>query len=202
MDITQIEGNFWKEKLNLLHNENLLTSKNSQNSLEFEKIDENLTEFKNTFPQYKTDSQLTESSFSMEILFSEKFLLRLFIQNHGQKKISFFQKIDDAFEKNSDAKFMGNPFIDLKHFAENFPSYQNELQAYTQENLKANKKLILTMQIIKALLNAKFRGTQITWKIEIEENNYKLTLKNGNTEKTHYLTVSDFKQQIAELELN
>lgn len=211
---TQIEGDFWKEKLNLLQKQNMrLTKKDGTLS----EIEGKVSELKNEFPSMEVSIQKGENFLLWTISPSADFKIRVYHQNHGQSKITFQDRTET---KIADARFPNELFGLIAHFLRHFDSYRAELEQKKIHSLKYQKQQEIAYYTACALLSEKFdwsgsaRGSgsasgngsacgktcDMTWSLKKLQKDFSLTVTRDHDSRIFTLTLENFINEIENLQ--
>ena len=223
---TQIEGDFWKEKLNLLQKQNMrLTKKDGTLS----DIERKVSELKNEFPSMEVSIQKGENFLLWTISPSADFKIRVYHQNHGQSKITFQDRTET---KIADARFPNELFGLIAHFLRHFDSYRAELEQKKIHSLKYQKQQEIAYYTACALLSEKFdwsgstsgngstngsgsasgsgslRGSgstrgktcDVTWSLKKLPKDFSLTVTRDHDSRIFTLTLKNFINEIENLQ--
>ena len=217
---TQIEGDFWKEKLNLLQKQNMrLTKKDGTLS----EIEGKVSELKNEFPSMEVSIQKGENFLLWTISPSADFKIRVYHQNHGQSKITFQDRTET---KIADARFPNELFGLIAHFLRHFDTYRAELEQKKIHSLKYQKQQEIAYYTACALLSEKFdwsgsaRGNgsanrsgsacesgstrgktcDVTWSLKKLQKDFSLTVTRDHDSRIFTLTLENFINEIENLQ--
>lgn len=199
---TQIEGDFWKEKLNLLQKQNMrLTKKDGTLS----EIEGKVSELKKEFPSMEVSIQKGENFLLWTISPSADFKIRVYHQNHGQSKITFQDRTET---KIADARFPNELFGLIAHFLRHFDSYRAELEQKKIHSLKYQKQQEIAYYTACALLSEKFDGSgstrgktcDVTWSLKKLQKDFSLTVTRDHDSRIFTLTLENFINEIENLQ--
>ncbi len=187
---TQIEGDFWKEKLTLLQLQNMRLKKNEDCSSARENessgkekcssVPENGSSGSENSSKDETPLSRAEKSFKkLSVLFPDyesslsvtETTLTYEIKPSENLKIRVFQSTGakitflapsekGTFEKIADAKFPNETFFLLKHFLSHFSQYSQELEEKILFEQKYQKKQAIAFHTINAVLAQKFEASR------------------------------------------
>lgn len=191
-----IEADYWREIFVHLQHKNMvrigaerLTLENSTKAFE---------RFENAHPEITAELSSSESFITWEIFVTDNIKLRLFIQN--QIKGSLLQKNNGDLVKIADGKFPNNPFPEIEEFISNKNNYLKELHKIKENNLHTQKKQKLLYEFMKANLINKFSDKKdVIWTLNIQNEDFILSLQADNESKTIKLDSEKYISQISKL---
>lgn len=178
----QIINDFWKEKIILIQRQNQRLSKQIENLSETK---EKIQKMQEKFYNYKFESEFNENSISSSITILNNFQLRLFIQH--QTKLSFMEKTLSGFEKIADVKLFNEPFSQIEHFLFHFEIYKQELENLKDKNQRFQKKMQISEEFLKAVLQKKYKNKKTDFSVNIIEDKFEITLNNSGTQQKKVL---------------
>lgn len=191
-----VESNFWKEHFTHLQHKNMVRT-NAQR-LSFEDVMTAINEFNSKHGDLSPNVEDHESFIIWEVFLTETIKLRLFFQY--QIKGSLYQLQGSDYVKIADAKFPYNPFPEVEEFLARKNQYVEDLEKEKQDSLKANMKIRIAGEFIKAYLAKKFsKDSSVYWTVDPSPDSFKITLHREKEELVKTVTAENFMDELKNL---
>lgn len=194
--MTDIESDFWKDKLVHMTHKNMMRMNAEKLCLADCKKEYVL--FAERHPEIKTEITDASGYSTWEAFVTPEIKLRIFVQN--QVKVTILQKSKNDLIKLADAKFPNNPFPEVDEFLAHISSYEQELKADFKTAERFTRQQKLACEFIKAYLNKKIPEGKIIWSLTQSSDCFKLSLEYkiaGKTEqKISDIHIENFDREI------
>lgn len=191
------ESDFWKSKINEIQRSNMTRS--GAERLDFSQVSQKIRDFESVHPNLGAKVTDNGSYITWEIPVTSTVKLRIFFQS--QIKLSLMETASGDPVKICDAKCFYDPFPEIETFVSRIPELKIELNELLKTSLQLSKKQKVAGEFIKAYLQLKIPSDKFLWRLETADDKYCLCLTDFKTseEKTVYLSVENFKEEICSL---